>query len=147
MKLTTEITRDILSEAKNLAHFANHSEISENEVEVASKRVMSNIEFNSQTTLEAIKESSESINNQPLPPIKSYTGLKFPHDRNNLTAPNFEVKTRKELEEEAASVDFLIDIIAGLMTYSLQKANQLSYAQPQFITRNVNAINSYTIQK
>lgn len=90
--LALAYTGELLNDAKYNALAASRSQINEQDIELAIENKSEELIF-APLHKDLLLEYAERVNSQPLPPIKSCSGLKLAPDKYTTTAPNYTIAT------------------------------------------------------
>ncbi|KAA3681250.1 uncharacterized protein DEA37_0012257 [Paragonimus westermani] len=94
-----EHTCDIVDEAKAIANHAGHQNIEEGDMKLAIESLSDCLMFSPPHKKQLLMYSEK--NGQPLPAIRAHHGIRLPHERNNLTAPNYTLaKPESDLDQQ-----------------------------------------------
>jgi len=86
-----------LASSKTLAQFNNKRIVEASDVELALRHMRLKGSWREPNTLSNLSEVARQRNMQPLPPIKSFSGISLPSEKYGLTAPNFQTVTAVRL--------------------------------------------------
>lgn len=92
-------TCEVVEEAKAISLHSNRSKIEEDDLKLAISSITDGLSF-APPYKEQLLAYAER-NEQPLPPIRPYCGIRLPADRFNLTAPNYSLhQNNTELDHQ-----------------------------------------------
>ncbi|KAF7240848.1 hypothetical protein EG68_10925 [Paragonimus skrjabini miyazakii] len=92
-------TCDIVDEAKAIANHAGHQNIEDGDMKLAIESLSDCLMFSPPHKKQLLIYAEK--NGQPLPAIRAHHGIRLPHERNNLTAPNYTLaKPEADLDQQ-----------------------------------------------
>lgn len=92
MEFTNRYVTSILQEAQVFSSYAKKDTIDLNDVQLA-VNMQTDKTATSPPPKELLLEVAREKNNQPLPPIKPFNGLRIPFDRHTLIGTNYKLKS------------------------------------------------------